>query len=364
MQNLQRTPLFDFHKKMDAKIVPFAGWEMPVQYTSIIEEHLAVRNAAGLFDVSHMGEVSVTGPDAEKFLNYLVTNDVAKLPIGKALYTVMCYNNGGVVDDLIIYRLEDDNFFICINAGCSEKDVEWFFKHSTNFDCEVKNLSDNYAQIAIQGPKAIPIVSTVLEKEVEQIKKFQIREINIENKSAYISRTGYTGEDGFEIYCDPDIVESLSEKILESGKEDGIKLCGLAARDSLRLEAGFTLYGHEISESISPLQAGLGWVVKLNKESAFIGQDALLQEKEQGIKRKIFYYILNDKRIARQDTDILQEGEVVGKVVSGTFSPVIKKPIGSALVKTEGVNMSKLYVELRKNQIFLEPTKPPLHKLI
>ena len=286
-ENLKRTPLHPFHTQHGARMVPFAGWEMPVQYTSILEEHIAVREAAGLFDVSHMGEVRVYGAEAGKFLNYLVTNDVESLYPGKALYTVMCYEDGGVVDDLIIYQADEEEFLLCINAANIDKDVEWMQGQAVGYDCQLEDVSDTFGQLALQGPLALRILQAATGQDFSELKRFHFVHGSFFNTQALVSRTGYTGEDGVEIYLPSGDAARVANLIYEIGKEQGLKLAGLGARDSLRLEAGFPLYGHEISASINPLWGGLGWVVKFNKVSEFVGGKVLSDLREAGIKRKV-----------------------------------------------------------------------------
>ena len=363
-ENLKRTPLHAFHVEHGARMVPFAGWEMPVQYTSILEEHRAVRTQAGLFDVSHMGEVRVHGADALAYLNHLVTNDVSKLTIGKALYTVMCYPDGGVVDDLIIYQVGDEEYLLCINAANVEKDIEWMEGGVIGYDCLVDNVSENFGQLALQGPKAMEIFKLASGQDLSELDRFCFIQGTFFDTKALVSRTGYTGEDGVEIYLPAGETSRVANLILESGKEHGLHLTGLGARDSLRLEAGYPLYGHEISSTINPLTAGLGWVVKLGKESKFTGRDALIACKEAGYKKKVIYFRMEDRRIARQGTAVLDaEGNQIGKVLSGSQSPIINKPIGSALVETAFLKDGcPLLVDIRGKHLPIEVAKPPLHK--
>lgn len=361
METNKRTPLYDFHVAHGARMVPFAGWDMPVQYSSIIEEHKAVRNTAGLFDVSHMGEVWISGPEAEIFLDQLVTNHVAPLPIGKALYALMCYEDGGVVDDLIIYRWAPDRFLLVINAGNIEKDVEWIETKAVGMDCTVRHASDQFAQLALQGPQASNIMAAAGAQDIEKLGRFRCIESELLSVPVLAARTGYTGEDGYEFYLAPDRAVELTEGLLSAGGDFGLQLVGLGARDSLRLEAGFPLYGHEISASINPLVAGLGWVVKMNKPHRFIGCESLKKYADAGLKHKVVWFKTNDRRIARAGSEVLYGDRVVGKVLSGTLSPVLNQPIGSALIETNEVNMDALEVELRKHRIPLIVTHPPLH---
>lgn len=362
MSDNKRTPLYDFHAANGARFVPFGGWEMPVQYTSILDEHKAVREVAGLFDVSHMGEVFVGGENALEFLDQLVTNDLSSLRSGQAIYSPMCYEDGGVVDDVIIYRFEPDRFFICLNASNTEKDVAWLKQQASRFNgVVVDNISDEYGQLAVQGPKAKDIVQKLSEEDLLAIKRFRFVDAQVAGVQCIVSRTGYTGEDGFELYCPADETEKLATAILEVGKDEGLKLCGLGSRDSLRLEAGYPLYGHEISQEISPIEGGLGWTVKLGKSSSFIGQAVLAEQVKDSNGRRLLHFVLDDRRIARQGTPVYADGNEVGVVASGTLSPVLGKPIGSALVDA-GSHEKPLYVDLRGNKIPLVVKKAPLYK--
>ncbi len=362
MSDLKRTPLRDFHAAHGARLVDFAGWEMPVQYRSILEEHKAVRRAAGLFDVSHMGEVDVRGPDAARFLNHLVTNDVSKLFPGRVIYSPMCYPNGGVVDDLLVYMRAPEDYFLCINAGNIDKDLAWLHEQAKGFAVTVSDRSDDYALLAVQGPRAAAIVQTLTGAKLDAIKYYHFAEGTVAGIQCIISRTGYTGEDGFELYHAKSEAVALAEALLKAGSPHGLELAGLGARDSLRLEAGYPLYGHEITADISPLTAGLGWTVKLDK-SDFIGRTALLAEKTQGAFNKVIFFKTGDRRIVRADTPVLSPaGVIVGRVLSGTLSPIINEAIGSALVSTEAA-AAPLAVDIRGTLIQLHLAKPPFVEL-
>lgn len=339
-------------------MVDFAGWDMPVQYKSILEEHKAVRQRAGLFDVSHMGEADVKGPDALRFLQHLVTNDCSKLFPGRVLYTVMCYPHGGVVDDLLVYMRGEGDYFLCINAGNIVKDIAWMQEQAKGFNCTVTNRSADYGQLAVQGPNAAAIVQGLTATDLGTIKYYHFAEGAVAGVPCLISRTGYTGEDGVELYCPAGETEKLAEAVLAAGAPQGLELAGLGARDSLRLEAGFPLYGHEITEHINPIAAGLGWVVKFDK-GPFLGSDVLKAEKEQGGPRKVVYFKTGDRRIVRADTPVLDAaGAEVGKVLSGTLSPILNEAIGSALV-TAAAAKQPLQVDLRGTKIALHTVKPP-----
>lgn len=328
---------------------------MPVQYRSILEEHRLVRRAAGLFDVSHMGEVEVTGPGALGFLNRLVTNDVAKLFPGRVLYTPMCQPDGGVVDDLLIYRRGEKDFLLCINAGNIDKDVLWITAQAHPGECSILNRSDEFALLALQGPASVATLAPLTGVDLPALKYYHCAPGTVAGAGCLVARTGYTGEDGFELFCKPAEAAALAATLLEAGKAHGVDVAGLGARDSLRLEAGYSLYGHEISERITPLQAGLGWTVKFDKGD-FVGRDALLAQKAAGMPSRIVFFRTGDRRIVRAGTPVLSSGERVGEVVSGTMSPILNEAIGSALVRSGATDLS---VDVRGDAIKLNAVKPP-----
>ena len=331
MENCKRTALFSAHQKCGGKLIDFAGWELPVQYEGIIEEHEAVRNAAGMFDVSHMGEVNVVGPQAFEFVQNLVANDVAAIVDNQILYTHMCYPDGGVVDDLLVYKFDGEHFFLVINASNIDKDFAWMIENSANYKVTLTNESDKYSEIALQGPKAEEILQKLTESNLSDIKFFFLnRNIKIAGIDCLVSRTGYTGEDGFEIYTKGDI-EKIWFSILEAGANDGVKPCGLGCRDTLRFEAALPLYGNELSKDITPLEAGLGMFVKLAKEN-FIGKDALVKQKEEGLKRKLIGFEMKDRGIPRHGYEVAVDGNVIGVVTTGYMAPTVKKNIGLALI--------------------------------
>jgi aminomethyltransferase len=359
MADLKRTPLRDFHLAHGARLVDFAGWEMPVQYRSILEEHRAVRRAAGLFDVSHMGEFDVAGPGACAFLNALVTNNVAKMSPGRVLYSPMCQPDGGVIDDLLVSMRGPGNYMLCVNAGNTPTDLEWIQARAAGAGATVTDRSDACALLAVQGPRAASIVQRLTDAKLESLKYYHFLEGTVAGVRCIISRTGYTGEDGLELYHPSGDAPALAEALLSAGKEDGIELCGLGARDSLRLEAGFPLYGHELSRTISPLTAGLGWTVKFDKDGDFSGRAALEAEKAAGSPRKVIFFKTGDRRIIRPETAVLGGGgAVVGRVLSGTLSPMLNEAIGSALVETASA-AGPLSVDVRGSLIGLQPVKPP-----
>jgi aminomethyltransferase len=363
MGDLKKTPLRDFHAAHGARLVDFAGWEMPVQYKSILEEHRAVRRDAGLFDVSHMGEVDVKGPGASAFLDSLVTNSVSKMYPGRVLYSPMCLPDGGVIDDLLVYKRAHDDFMLCINAGNIAPDLEWIRAAAAGRDVTVEDLSQATALLAVQGPKAAAIVQHLTSVDLSEIKYYHFKEGLVAGKHAILSRTGYTGEDGFELYHAAGDAVALAEALLEAGASSGLQLCGLGSRDSLRLEAGYPLYGHELSREISPLAAGLGWTVKLEPGRVFTGSEALAREKASGPARKIVFFRTGDRRIVRPDSVVMGEGgRPVGKVVSGTLSPILNEAIGSALVEASAVS-GPLSADIRGSGIALQPVKPPFIEL-
>ena len=339
-------------------MVDFAGWYMPVQYRSILEEHKAVRRAAGLFDVSHMGEVDVRGPEAGRFLNHLVTNDVGRLYPGRVLYSPMCYPTGGVVDDLLVYLRGPDDYFLCINAGNIDKDLAWIREQAARFNVIVADRSPDYAQLAVQGPEAPAIVQSLTDVRLDLVKYYHFTEGTVAGVPCLISRTGYTGEDGFELYHPAAEAPRLAEAMLSAGAPHGLELAGLGARDSLRLEAGYPLYGHEITAEISPLTAGLGWTVKLDKGVDFIGRAALAAEKAAGAAKKIVFFKTGDRRIVRAGSPVLGAAGDVGRVVSGTLSPILNEAIGSALIDADAVAQA-LAVDIRGAKVALQLVNPP-----
>jgi aminomethyltransferase len=358
MSELKRTPLRDFHAAHGARLVDFAGWEMPVQYRSILEEHKAVRRTAGLFDVSHMGEVDVTGPHAGRFLQHLVTNDLAKMFPGRVVYSPMCYPGGGVVDDLLVYFVAPERYFLCINAGNIAKDLEWIREQAKRFAVTIDDRSEDYGLLAVQGPRAAAIVQSLTGAKLGAVKYYHFVEAPVAGLQCLVSRTGYTGEDGFELYVNASEVVALAEAVLAAGAPRGLELAGLGARDSLRLEAGYPLYGHEITQDISPLTAGLGWTVKLDKVD-FIGRAALGAEKQNGAPNKVVFFKTGDRRIVRVDTPVLDAaGAPVGRVLSGTLSPILNEAIGSALLATAAA-AQPLLVDIRGTKLNLQLVKPP-----
>jgi len=331
---LKTTPFFEIHKKLNGKMVPFAGWNMPIQFTGVIEEHRAVREGVGVFDVSHMGEIDVRGREAKPFLQKLLTNDMDKLDQGGILYSLMCYENGGVVDDLLVHQFEEDHYFLCVNASNTDKDFEWARGLAKEFDVQVDNLSDRTAQLAIQGPRAEPLLQKLTDVSLGNLAYYRFQKDRVCGVEAVIARTGYTGEDGFELYLDADSAVPVLESLLETGKEFDLQPIGLGARDTLRLEMGYALYGQEIDADHSPLEAGLGWVIKLNKTDAFVGQKSLKNQKDKGLERKLVGVKMTDRGVPRSHYQVLSDGAPVGEVTSGTFSPTLNTGVALCNVPT------------------------------
>lgn len=364
MSELKRTPLFSVYKEYGGKTIDFGGWELPVQFSSIKEEHEAVRTKAGLFDVSHMGEVEVKGTGGLAYLQKVVTNDVSKLKDGGAQYTAMCYENGGTVDDLLVYKITENHYLLVINASNIEKDYNWLQSHLDE-DVTIENLSEKTAQLALQGPLAEQVLQKLVHgTQLNEIGFFKFQqEVNIAGKPALVSRTGYTGEDGFEIYCSSDDAVALWHEILSAGKEEGVLPCGLGARDTLRFEANLALYGQELSSEISPLEAGIGFAVKLNKETDFIGKAALLAQKTNGVPRKIAGIEMIDRGIPRHGYLVFNGDKLIGEVTTGTQSPTLKKNIGLALIESEYAGTgSEVEVEIRGKRLKAKVVPTPFYK--
>jgi len=356
----RQTPLYQAHLKLKGKMVDFAGWEMPVQYSGVIPEHEAVRTAAGLFDVSHMGEIEFRGPGALEEVNRLITNDLNRIADGQALYAGLLNDKGGFVDDIVVYRYSPEHIFICVNAANREKDFAWMREHAQKV--KPVDRSDEFAQIAIQGPKAIAITQRLTKTDVSAIKPYWFTEGEVAGVPCIISRTGYTGEEGFELYCPPDQAEKLWSTLLEEGQAEGIKPAGLGARDSLRTEMKFALYGNDIDDAHTPLEAGLGWIVKLDKPE-FIGKAALEQQKQDGVKRKLVGFELTEPGVPRHGYPILKDGQRVGEVTSGTMGPSIKKAVGIGYVPTElAAEGSTFHVEIRNRPVAARVVKTPFLK--
>ena len=362
MDELKRTCLFDVHEKLNAKMFEFAGWEMPLEYTSAVKEHEHVRKSAGLFDVSHMGEVEVRGDEAQQFIQYLITNDVSNLKADEILYSPMCYENGTTVDDLLVYKRGQNDYLLIINAGNIDKDYEWIVENSKKFNVETKNISDKVAQLALQGPLAEEILSKLTNQDLSQIEFYKFKQdVDVCGEPCIVSRTGYTGEDGFEIYCDKNVAQKIWNAILEEGKERVVP-AGLGARDTLRSEVNLPLYGHEISEEIPPLEAGLSIFVKLDKDD-FIGKDSLKALKESGNARKLVAFELTGKGMVRGGYDVEIDGEVVGFVTTGLKSPTLDKFIGMAIIDSDKARVGQeIGIRVRKKLVPAVIVKRPFYK--
>jgi len=363
---LKKTPLNSVHRNLGGRMVDFGGWDMPVQYPAgTIEEHLRTRNHSGLFDVSHMGEIDVRGSDAIAFVNRVTSNDVTKLIDGQAQYSALTTPAGTVVDDLLVYRFAQDHLLLVVNAGTTEKDWDWILSHRGAESVELKNVSADYCQIAIQGPDAINILQQLTKTNLGDVKYYHFTTGEVDSVASIISRTGYTGEDGFEVYAASDKAEQLWNKLLEAGNagtDAGVLPCGLAARNTLRLEAGMSLYGHEIDETTTLLEANLGWICKLDKGD-FIGREKLMQQKEVGITRKLIGFEVIDRGIARDDQEVVVGEQRVGKVTSGSPAPFLKKNIGFAYVPTEFATIGgEIKIDVRGRLVGAQIVKTPFYK--
>lgn len=360
---IQKTALFDTHVALGAKMVPFAGFEMPVQYEGVNAEHATVREGVGVFDVSHMGEFLLSGPGALDLIQKVTSNDASTLTIGRAQYSCMPNGKGGIVDDLIIYKVKEEEYLLVVNASNMDKDWEWISSHNS-FGASMRNLSDDYSLLAIQGPKAVEAMQSLTSVDLSAIKYYHFEVADFAGiEHVIISATGYTGSGGFEIYCKNDEVKQVWDRVFEAGADFGIKPIGLAARDTLRLEMGFCLYGNDIDDTTSPLEAGLGWITKLNKED-FIDKDFLAKQKAEGVSRKLVAFELVDRGIPRHDYGILDaDGNNIGKVTSGTMSPSMKKAIGLGYVTIENSSVdSEIFIEIRNKPVKAKVVKLPFYK--
>ena len=340
MEN-KKTCLYDKHVALGALMSPFGGFEMPIQYSGIVDEHQAVRQSCGVFDVSHMGEVLITGPDAERYVNHIFTNDVTSMPAGKILYGMMCYENGGVVDDLLVYKCGENEFFLVINAANIDKDWEWIQEQSKGYNVKLDHQSDSYGELAVQGPESEHVMKDVLGIDGSDLIFYTFKQIG----DVIISRTGYTGEDGFEIYADPHYINECWDKLVASGR---CKPCGLGCRDTLRFEACLPLYGDELSAEITPIMAGLGIFVKLDKDE-FIGKDALARQKEEGPAKKLVGIELSDKAIPRHGYVVLKDGQPIGEVTTGYHTISTDKSVCMALIDTQFAKLdTEVDIQIRK----------------
>lgn len=359
MSNLERTPLYDAHRALGAKMVDFGGWEMPVQYSGIVAEHHAVRNEAGLFDVSHMGEFIVKGSDALKVLHKLLTADFSKQEVGQCMYAIMCYPTGGAVDDLIVYKMDQDEYMLVVNAGNKEKDFDWITEHMQGFNAELIDQSDETGLVALQGPKSVEVLQPLTDISLKDLKPYWFQKGKVLGKDCLVSRTGYTGEEGFEVYCDVTDTGLIWDGILEAG--GGVVLpAGLGARDSLRFEAKMPLYGHELDENITPLEAGLGRFVALDRAEDFIGKEALAKQKAEGLTRRVRGFEMVGRGIARAGYPVKKDGVIIGHVTSGMPAPTVGKNLGNVLINSEFSDVGTEFdVEIRGKDIKAVIIKTP-----
>ncbi|HEX4165030.1 MAG TPA: glycine cleavage system aminomethyltransferase GcvT [Bryobacteraceae bacterium] len=358
--DLKRTALFEAHCASKARLVDFGGWHMPVQYSGIVEEHNAVRNSVGIFDVSHMGEIDIRGKQALDLVDYIATNHAARLKTGQAHYSALLYEHGGFVDDILVHKVADDHFFLCVNASNQEKDFEHISAHN-RFDAEVIFSSAHFAQLAIQGPKALQTLQKLTDLDLSSIKYYWFTDGTVSGAVARIARTGYTGEDGFEIYIAPEQAARLWDEILAAGKEFGIRPCGLGARNTLRLEAKMALYGHELTASINPWEADLGWIVKMDKD--FIGRAALERARQAGVTRKLVGFEMRDRGIGRDGYEISIDGKPAGWVTSGGPSPTLNKNIGLCYLPADKAAPGiPVEINIRNSPVAAETVATPFYK--
>lgn len=359
---MKNITLNDTHVALGGKMVPFAGFVMPVQYEGVTIEHETVRNGVGVFDVSHMGEFLLAGPDALDLIQRVTTNDASTLTIGRAQYSCLPNGNGGIVDDIIIYKMKEEQYLLVVNASNIDKDWDWISKHNTK-GVEMRNLSDDYSLLAIQGPKAVEAMQSLTSVNLSEIKYYHFEVADFAGiEHVIISATGYTGSGGFEIYCKNSEVQQVWDKVFEAGAPFGIKPIGLAARDTLRLEMGFCLYGNDIDDTTSPIEAGLGWITKFTKD--FVDAEKLQAQKEAGVSRKLVAFEMIDRGIPRHDYELVDtSGNVIGKVTSGTMSPSMKVGIGLGYVTTENAAVdSEIFVQIRDKNLKAKVVKLPFYK--
>jgi aminomethyltransferase len=361
---MKRTPLHSRHIALGAQMTDFGGFDMPVRYSGDKAEHMAVREHVGIFDVSHMGEVTIEGPKAQEAVDTLLTNDASRAANGQAFYAAMLNENGTIIDDLVAYKFSPEKFLICVNASNRDKDVAWITQavraRFSVSEAKVTDESDDWAQIAVQGPKAVDLVAKLYGDAIRDIKRYHFKQDDM-----ILARTGYTGEDGFEIFCKPSVVADLWNSLLDTGAPFGILPCGLAARDTLRLEAGMCLYGNDIDDTTTPLEAGLSWIVKFDKTTPFIGQNALLGQKTEGVKKRLCGIELTDKGIARHGYSVLsKDGQTIGVVTSGTLTPFLNKAIAMAYVdKPYCEPGTTLNIDVRGRPLAAQVVKLPFYRL-
>lgn len=358
---LRKTPLNATHRRLGAKMVDFGGWDMPVQYSRLLDEHRTVRTKVGLFDVSHMGEIEVRGPEALQLVNTVATNDASQLVPGQAHYSALLYEHGGFVDDILVHKVAGDHYFLCVNASNQDKDYEHIAARNT-FDCTVENAGPRYAQIAVQGPLALGTLQKLTPVKLSEIQYYHFKDDEVSGISARIARTGYTGEDGFEVYVAPEEAARIWDKLLAAGEEFGIKPAGLGARNTLRLEAKMALYGHEIHSTINPWEAGLGWIIKLEKGD-FIGRNALIKAKQDGIKRKLLGFEMLGRGIGRDGYEVHVDGAPAGWVTSGGPAPTLNKNIGLCYLPAEQAEIGRIiHVMVRQQPVEAVTVPTPFYK--
>lgn len=362
--SLRRTPLFEEHKSLGAKLVPFGGWEMPISYEGVIAEHHTVRQKCGLFDVSHMGEIFVEGPEAEKFLQWMTVNDLSRLGDGQGQYSALLNNHGGMVDDLILYRLRSDRFLLCVNASNTEKDFRWIKEHAARFKVNVTDESARWSQIAVQGPQSLATLTALFSPtdaaRLAALAYMDIASFPMFGADVMVARTGYTGEQGFELYMPNAVAPKIWRELLAQGPKTGVKPIGLGARDTLRLEACYLLYGNDMDDHVTPLEAGIAWAVRLEKD--FLAKDRLKEEKEKGSKKKMVAFLLEDKGIARHGMDVYRGEQKIGTVTSAGFLPTLDKSGGMALVDTSAVKLDDtVEVDIRGKRKLAKIVKRPLY---
>ena len=342
-------------------MVPFGGWDMPIEYSGIVSEHMAVRTSVGLFDVSHMGEIEIEGDQALALIQKVTCNDASRLQINQAQYSGLMNERGGLVDDLLVHRIAADQYLLCVNASRQDEDFAWIVRNNDT-GAKVHNVSANYSQLALQGPRSLAVLQPLVSVDLSAIKYYWFTHGDVCGVKALIARTGYTGQDGFEIYIPNVEAERIWNELLSAGKAEGIVPCGLGARNTLRLEAGMMLYGHEINEETSPLEAGLGWITKIDK-GTFLGRDILIRQKSEGVSRKLVGFQMVDRGIARDDAPVWIGDRQVGKVTSGSYAPFLKKSIGFAYVPTEFAQPGqKLSIDIRGKMATAEVAPSPFYK--
>ncbi len=361
---LKKTALNAIHRAAGARMVEFGGWEMPVEYSGIVQEHLAVRTAAGLFDVSHMGEIEVKGPQAVTLLQYVTSNDVTRLRVSQAQYSALMHPSGGVVDDCLVHQLGNDHYFLCVNAANTDRDFDWIvqYRRGRAEATEVRNVSEQYSQIALQGPRAAAILSRVTDVNLAELKYYWFRQARCCGVEGLLARTGYTGEDGFEFYFPPAESARVWEQLLEAGRPEGLIPCGLGARNTLRLEAAYPLYGHELDEETTLLEAGLGWICKLEKGD-FLGRNVLIEQQQRGVRKRLVGFEMLDRAIARDGYPVWVDGEAVGRVTSGSYAPFLKKNIGLAYVPPGAAAPGReVQIEIRGRRAAARQVALPFYK--